>query len=61
MKDIHELFADLTALLEDLHGVAVEGQQAGLSPDMQAVLLSSVRDGVQRISRIMPDIAARLP
>ncbi|MCB2079364.1 MAG: hypothetical protein KDE55_16920 [Novosphingobium sp.] len=54
-------FAVLTMALEDLHGVTVEGQQADLSPDMQAALLSSVRDGVRKISRIMLDIAETLP
>jgi hypothetical protein len=61
MKDVPELFADLTMALEDIHMFALDGQQRDLSPDMQAVLLASVREGVRRISRIMLDIAATLP
>lgn len=61
MKDVPKLFADITMVLEDLHGVAVEGQRSDLSPDMQAALLSSVRTGIRRASRIMLEIGLALP
>jgi hypothetical protein len=61
MKDVPELFADLTASLEDLHIIAVEGQQSDLPPEMYAALLVFVRDGVRKISRITLEITATLP
>jgi hypothetical protein len=61
MKDLHDLFADLTTLLEDIHGVAVEGQRAGLSPDVHEVLLAAIRQELRRAHRLILDIAAALP
>ena len=37
MTIIPRLFADITALLEDMHGLAVEGQRRDNAPDMQSV------------------------
>ena len=61
MKDVRELFADLTRMMEDIHSITVEGQRADLTPDMQSLLLAAVRDGVERVRRIMLDIAIALP
>jgi len=61
MKAVPELFADLTMLMEDIHGIAVEGQQADLSSDMQIVILSAVKAGLVKVQRIMLDIAVALP
>ncbi len=52
MKSSQRLFADLTAALEDLHAVVVDGQAKGNSPDMQAALLAPARQGIGRIVRI---------
>jgi hypothetical protein len=35
VTDVRRLFADLTAALEDLHGLAVEGQHPDHTPDIQ--------------------------
>ena len=48
-KSVRQLFADATALLEDLHGIAVEGQAQDASPDMMRVLVGSLRSGIRRL------------
>ncbi len=40
---IPRLFADITAMLEDMHGVAIEGQRHDNAPDIQRVLVSQLR------------------
>ena len=45
-KAIPHLFADITARLEDLHSIAVEGQRTDHAPDMQAVLAMHLRAGL---------------
>lgn len=46
MTDLRKLFADLTCAIEDLHGIAVEGQAPNLSPDIQLCLLTSISAGL---------------
>jgi hypothetical protein len=58
---MRELFAELTALIEDVHGVAVEGQATGLSLDIHNVLARAVDDGLDRASEAVRSILARLP
>ncbi|WP_380787117.1 hypothetical protein [Sphingomonas sp. R86521] len=60
MIDVGETFAVIAAYLEEMHGVAVEGQSPMLTADEGWVLLASLRDGVQRVSRTMADIALTL-
>lgn len=52
MTDVRELFADLTGAIEDLHGIAVEGQAPNLSPDIQLCLLTSISLGLTSIRAI---------
>lgn len=56
-KSVPRLFADLTAALEDLHGIAVEGQRDDLSPDMQMALMPYIRSQIVRLDRIATSIA----
>ena len=42
MTDVRKLFADLTGVIEDLHGIAVEGQTPNLSADIQLCLLAAI-------------------
>ncbi|PTS83273.1 hypothetical protein DBR17_08520 [Sphingomonas sp. HMWF008] len=53
-------FAQLTAAIEDLHSIAVNGQAPDLAADEGWALLASLRDGVQRLSRLMVDAASAL-
>lgn len=55
-RSVSHLFADITAHLEDLHGIAVEGQRADLSPDMAAALVMGVRTGVAHVDRLLARI-----
>jgi hypothetical protein len=61
MKTPQRLFADLTAAIEDLHAVAVDGQAISNSPDMQAALLVPLRQGIACIVRIANSIERSLP
>ncbi len=60
MKSVQHLFADLTAALEDVHSVAVEGQAHTATPDIQAALLPCVRLGITRLQTIATSIEAAL-
>lgn len=59
-KSVGHLFADATALTEDMHAVAVEGQAQGLSPDIVRVLVGNLRSGVRRLDRTAQRIIAVL-
>ena len=56
MKSAQERFADLTALLEDLHGLAVEGQHHDLTEEIGKVLCASITAGLARGKRQVADI-----
>lgn len=62
---VPRLFADVTAMLEDLHAIAVEGQRADNARDMQSALNTHLRDGLAATGRTMRAITdaleARLP
>lgn len=45
-KSVPSQFANITAMLEDLGAVAVEGQCRSHSPDMHAVLAMHLRTGL---------------
>lgn len=45
-------FAEMTATLEDLHGVAVEGQHPDLSRDEGRILIVNLREGIVRLDRL---------
>ena len=48
MKSVQERFADLMALLEDLHGLAVEGRYPDLTEDIANALCVSLAVGLAR-------------
>lgn len=51
------LFADITALLEDMHGLAIEGQSPSLSMDEEHVMSRALIHASHRLQRML----ARLP
>ena len=53
-------FAAITAQLEDLHSIAVEGQQRDNSPDMQRAFASYLRKGVAALGTSIKDINREL-
>lgn len=56
-KTIPHLFAEITARLEDLHSIAVEGQRADNAPDMQAVLALHLRAGLVALDGTVRGVA----
>ena len=45
------LFASITVLLEDMHGVAVSGQASDLSIDEGAAFVAILRTGIASLER----------
>lgn len=60
MKSPSNLFADVTAILEDLHGLAVEGQSVNLHDHARRVLVADLTTGIARLQRKLAKIGRRL-
>ncbi len=60
MKSLTRLFAEATACLEDMHGVAMEGQSPHQCPDLHRALLASLNVGLERVRKIASVIEGRL-
>ena len=61
MRDaIPRLFADITAKLEDIHMIAVEGQRRDNAPDMHRVLACQLRMGIASLDTSLAKIKRRL-
>lgn len=60
MTSARHLFAELAAALEDLHGLAIEGQHPDHTPDIREAVLASVRQGLRRTQRIVIGIGLEL-
>ena len=61
MSEASRLFAQLTGELEDIHGLAVEGQAADQPPQVLHALADSVATGLQGAARTLLDIRLSLP
>lgn len=59
-KSIPRLFADVSALLEDMHGIAVEGQRHDNPPEVQLALASSLRPDLVRLDKALIEIGAAI-
>ena len=59
-RSIPRQFADLTAKLEDLHSLAVEGQGSENSPDMHRVLAAHLRTGLASLETALAKVAGEL-
>jgi hypothetical protein len=57
MKDPRRLFAKLTTTIEDLHGIAVDGQAPDLSVDIQLSLLASIKVAIANVAEVMTQIS----
>lgn len=55
-----ELFARLSAQLEDLHGLTIEGQSSDLSPDMIRIVLDQFCNGLHMLRTITDQIEVSL-
>lgn len=56
MNQSGEICARIIAELEDLHGVAVEGQAADQPPEAIAVLSLEICNGLQRIGDLLAEV-----
>ena len=59
-RDLRREFAKITARLEDLHAVAVEGQRRDNSPDMQRVLIGHLLSGGSAMDGILRTMSAAI-
>lgn len=57
---IPALFATITAKLEDLHAIAIEGQRGDNSPDMQRALARHLRIGTGSINRTIRHVGKQV-
>lgn len=57
---IPHLFMEVTAKLEDLHAIAVEGQRADYAPDMQSVLNIHLHSGLVALDGTVRSIGEAL-
>lgn len=57
---VPKLFADITAKLEDLHAVAVEGQCHDHSADMQIVFAAHLCMGVAALETALQQVRRQL-
>lgn len=60
MKSVPQLFAALTALLEDLHSLAVEGQGREIDHNLHVVLVSNLRAGLMDLDRLLLTVSSAL-
>ncbi len=56
MRSSQEGFADITSLLEDMHGLAIEGQHRSLTKDHALVPFANLADGLAQAGRIVETI-----
>jgi hypothetical protein len=60
MADLPRAFAEITCRIEDLHGIAVEGQRRDNAPDMHRALLFHLRSGVVALDSALSAMSATL-
>lgn len=58
--NVPRLFADITALLEDMHAVAVEGQRRDNASDMQRALVGLLQSRVVTLDASLAKISLKL-
>ena len=59
-RDLPRAFAAITARLEDLSAIAMEGQRRDTSPDMHRVLVGELRSGMAMVDNALRGVAAAL-
>lgn len=59
-RDLPCVFAAITARLEDLHSLAIEGQSRDTSFDMYRVLAGELRNGTALIEGTLRDVMATI-
>ncbi|TXC68263.1 hypothetical protein FSZ31_11295 [Sphingorhabdus soli] len=57
---VPHLFAAITSILEDMHGLAIEGQRLDNAPDMQRVLVSQMRMAIAAVDCTAGEITQQI-
>ena len=60
MNPVSAGFGRVVAMLEDLHGVAVEGQAPSISEDEARILYRALQNGVAQLARLIHGAAVIL-
>jgi hypothetical protein len=60
MIDTAELFASMTCQIEDLHGIAVEGQETGLPKEASRAFATFLANGLQQARATVEQIERSL-
>ena len=60
MIEPEELFAQMTSQIEDLHGIALEGQEADLPKEASRAFVILLATGLQRAGAIVAQIESSL-
>ena len=56
MTEPTEIFARITAELEDIHGVAVEGQSSDQPPEGITILVLEICNGLHRVRDLLAEV-----
>ncbi len=60
MTETAELFAGMTCVIEDMHGIAIEGQAADLSVEANKALAAHLTTGLQQAGSILEAIENKI-
>lgn len=59
-RDVGHLFANMTAVIEDMHGTSVEGQRSDASGEERRAILRSIRVGIASLQTVERSISIAL-
>lgn len=55
-RDTRSIFAEITAALEDMHSLTVEGQAPDVSSDMVQALVALLRHGLHKVENLIAQL-----
>jgi hypothetical protein len=60
MNSAASIFVEITSVLEDMHGIAIEGHEPDIAPNEGCALLAALRVGKERVAILMADATLTL-
>ena len=60
MNSAASIFVEITRVLEDMHGIAIEGHEPDIAVNESCALLAALRVGEERVAVLMADAALTL-
>jgi hypothetical protein len=60
MNSAASIFVKITRVLEDMHGIAIEGHEPDIATNEGCALLAALRVGKERVAVLMADAALTL-